>query len=61
MTDTIYTQKPGKYHAQKTVGGWVVVFIDDRHNMRNVDGGKVHANRQNAYAKAKRLNKSLQA
>ena len=56
MTETIYTQEVGKYHVQKTVGGWVVVFISDRNTARNVDGGKVHASRQNAYAKAKRLN-----
>ncbi len=60
MAETIYTQTPGKYHVQKTVGGYVVVFIEDRHNMRNVDGGKVHAKRQNAYAKAQRLNAGLQ-
>lgn len=56
MTDTIYTQEVGKYHAQKTVGGWTVVFISDRNTARPVDGGKVHESRQNAYAKAKRLN-----
>lgn len=59
MSETIYTQKPGKYHAQQTVGGWVVVYIQDEHTARNVDGGKVHKNRQNAYAKAKRLNDRL--
>jgi hypothetical protein len=59
MTDTIYTQEPGKYHVWKTVGGWKVVFIVDRHNFRDVDGGTLHANRQNAYAKAKRLNDRL--
>jgi len=58
---TIFTQEPGKYHAQKTVGGWVVVFIQDSHNVRNVDGGKVHESRQNAYAKAKRLNDYAEA
>jgi hypothetical protein len=60
MAETIFTQAPGQYHVQKTVGGWVVVFVEDRHNIRSVDGGKVHANRQNAYAKAYRLNASLQ-
>src|SRR5215469_9300202 len=60
MSETIYTQEPGKYHVQKTVDGWVVVFISDRNTMRDVDGGKVHTNRQNAYAKAHRLNASLQ-
>jgi hypothetical protein len=56
MAETIYTQKPGKYHVQNTIGGWVVVFVEDSHTCRNVDGGKVHKSRQNAYAKAKRLN-----
>ena len=59
MAETIYTQAPGKYHVQYTVGGWVVVYIQDRHTARNVDGGKVHKSRQNAYAKAKRLNDRL--
>ena len=56
MNETIYTQEPGKYHVQKTVGGYVVVFIEDEHTMRQVDGGKVYPSRQNAYAAAKRLN-----
>src|SRR5947207_12506703 len=59
MTETIYTQEPGRYHVQKTVGGYVVIYIEDRHTMRSVDGGKVHANRQNAYAKASRLNDAM--
>src|SRR6185312_15514341 len=60
MTDTSYTQEVGKYHAQKTVGGWTVVFISDRNTARPVDGGYVHANRQHAYEKAARLNAGLQ-
>ena len=56
MNETIYTQEPGKYHVQKTVGGYVVVFIENENTSRNVDGGKVHKNRQNAYKKADRLN-----
>jgi len=59
MSETIYTQKPGKYHVQKTVGGWVVVYVQDEHTSRNVDGGRIHESRQNAYAKAKRLNDRL--
>ncbi len=47
------------YRAQLTVGGWVVVYLADRYNCRNVDGGKLHKSRQNAYAKAKRLNDSI--
>src|SRR5260370_10775127 len=56
MNETIYTQESGKYHVQKTVGGYVVVFIEDRNTARNVDGGKVHKSRQNAWAKADQLN-----
>ncbi len=56
MSETIYAQEAGKYHVQNTVDGWVVVFVHDAHNCRNVDGGKVHKSRQNAYKKAKRLN-----
>lgn len=59
---TIY---PAKYYpiykAWQTPDGWIVVYISDRHNFRNVDGGKVHKSRQNAYAKAKRLNDRLQS
>jgi hypothetical protein len=58
---TIYTQEPGKYRAQKTVGGWVVIFVNEDRSTRNVDGGKLHKNRQNAYKKAKRLNDNLKA
>ena len=57
---TINTQKPG-YRAQKTVGGWVVIFVNEDRSTRNVDGGKLHKNRQNAYKKAKRLNDGLLA
>ncbi|SRR6266568_1464623 len=60
MAETIY---PAPYYPiykpYKTIGGWVVYYLSDRYTMRNVDGGKLHKNRQNAYAKAKRLNKSL--
>src|SRR5258706_13921158 len=58
---TIYTREVGKYHVQKIVGGWTVVFISDRNTARSVDGGKVHESRQNAYTKAKRLNDALPA
>ncbi len=58
---TINTQEPGKYHAQKTVGGWVVVFVNEDRSIRNVDGGKLHKNRQNAYVKAKYLNDAIPA
>ena len=60
VQDTIY---PAKYYPiyqpYKTVGGWVVMFVEDRCHARNVDGGKIHAKRQNAYAKAKRLNETI--
>jgi hypothetical protein len=59
---TIYPAKHYPiYKVWQTVGGWVVVFIEDHYNYRDIDGGKVHKNRQNAYAKAKRLNKTLNA
>lgn len=54
---TIYEAKHYPiYKAWQTVGGWVVVYLQDRYTMRNVDGGKVHKSRQNAYKKADRLN-----
>lgn len=59
MPETIYTQTPGRYHVQQTIGGWVVVFIEDRHNLRNVDGGRVYPYRQGAYRRCKKLNDTL--
>ena len=56
---TIYTQEPGKYHVQKTIGGWVVIYIIDRYHAVNADGSRLHKSRQNAYAKAQRLNDAL--
>lgn len=60
MNETIY---PAKYYPiykpYKTIGGWIVLYLTDRYTARNVDGGKVHKSRQNAYAKAKRLNDGL--
>lgn len=60
MADTFY---PAEYYpiykAWKTIGGWVVVYLQDSTTMRNVDGGKLHKSRQNAYAKARRLNDSI--
>src|SRR5258708_1887824 len=54
---TIYPDAtPGTYKAYKTVGGWVVNYVVDHNTIRPVDGGKVHKKRQNAYAKADRLN-----
>lgn len=55
---TVYTQEPG-YRIWKTVGGWVVVYIEDAHTYHTVDGGKVHTCRKNAYARAMRLNRRL--
>src|SRR5258706_16269462 len=59
MNATINTGKVNSYIVQKTVGGYVVAFLNADRSIRNVDGGKVHENRQNAYAKAKRLNDAL--
>ena len=57
MADTIFVgHQPNTYKAYKTIGGWGVMFLDDNGNTRNADGGKIHANRQNAYARVKRLN-----
>lgn len=53
---TINIGKAHTYGVQKTIGGWVVVYFNEDGSIRNVDGGKTHAKRQNAYAKAKRLN-----
>lgn len=59
VSETIYPQTPGRYHVWQTVGGWVVVFIEDRHHMRNVDGGRVYPYRQGAYRRCKKLNDAL--
>jgi hypothetical protein len=48
------------YKAYKVIGGWVVTYVQDRYTVRPIDGSKVHKSRQNAYAKAKRLNDRLQ-
>lgn len=53
---TINTGKVNSYIVQKTIGGWVVCWLNEDRSIRSVDGGKVHKSRQNAYAKAKRLN-----
>jgi hypothetical protein len=54
---TIYPDAtPGTYKAYKTIGGWVVNFVEDRNTIRPTDGGRVHKNRQNAYARVERLN-----
>ena len=58
--ETIYVSSHyPMYRVWQTVGGYVVVYIIDRNNFRSVDGGKVHRSRQNAYAKAKRLNDAM--
>lgn len=56
MSETIYTQEVGKYHVQKTVGGWTVVYISDRNTARPVDSSRIYPSRQNAYARARQLN-----
>jgi hypothetical protein len=57
MADTIFVNHtPNTYKAYKTIGGWSIMFLDHQGNSRNVDGGKVYPNRQNAYARVKRLN-----
>ncbi len=56
---TINRGKVNSYIVQKTVGGWVVVYLNEDRSIRNVDGGHVHKSRQNAYAKAKRLNQPI--
>lgn len=59
MNETINTGEVNSYIVQKTIGGWVVCYLNADRSIRNVDGGKVHKSRQNAYAKAKRLNERL--
>lgn len=57
MSETIFVgHEPNTYKAYKTVGGWAIMFLDTNGNTRNVDGGKVYPNRQNAYARVRRLN-----
>lgn len=60
MAETIYVEhRPGTYKAYKTIGGWTVNYLGVNNTLRSVDGGKIHKKRQNAYAKAKRLNDRL--
>lgn len=59
-TQTINLGKVNSYIVQKTIGGWVVCWLNEDRSIRNVDGGKVHKSRQNAYAKAYRLNHRLE-
>lgn len=57
MAETIFVNHiPNTYKAYKTIGGWSIMFLDGKGNTRNVDGGKIYPNRQNAYARVKRLN-----
>lgn len=56
MTTIFVNHTPNTYKAYKTIGGWTIMFLDDQGNTRNVDGGKIYPNRQNAYARVKRLN-----
>lgn len=61
MTETIFVgHKPDTYKAYKTVGGWSIMFLDRNGNTRNADMSKVYPNRQNAYARVKRLNHPVQ-
>lgn len=61
MAETIFVNHtPNTYKAYKTVGGWSIMFLDDKGNTRNVDGGKVYPSRQNAYARVRRLNHPIQ-
>lgn len=61
MTETIYVgHKPGIYKPYKTIGGWVVNYLDSTNTLRGVDGGKLYPHRQNAYARSKKLNTSLE-
>ncbi len=56
---TINTGNVNSYIVQKTIGGWVVCWLNEDRSIRNIDGGKVHKSRQNAYHRAKRLNGAL--
>lgn len=61
MTNTIYPAKHYPiYKVWQVIGGWKVVYLSDRHNYRDIDGGKIHKSRQNAAAKAYRLNAARQ-
>lgn len=61
MTETIFVNHtPDTYKAYKTIGGWGITFLDRNGQSRQVDGGKVYPNRQNAYARVKSLNHPIE-
>lgn len=60
MPETIFLDhQPGTYKAYKTVGGWGILFLDEKNNSRPADGGKIYKHRQSAYRRCKQLNDSL--
>src|SRR5258707_1959281 len=60
QTVTIYAAKYYPiYKVYKVIGGWTINYLSDRYTSRPVDGSKVYKSRQNAYAKAARLNETI--
>lgn len=56
ITKTINLGKVNSYIVQKTVDGWVVVYLNADRSTRPVDGSKIYSKRQAAYRRAKALN-----
>jgi hypothetical protein len=49
----------GTYKAYKTIGGWSIMFLDEKGNSRPADMGKVYKHRQGAYRRMRQLNEAL--
>lgn len=57
FAETIYVgHMPNTYKAYKTIGGWVINFLDRENNLRPADGGKIYKSSTNAYTRVARLN-----
>ena len=59
IPQTINIGPANKYTVQKTIGGYVVVWLRIDREISTVDGGKVYPQRKQAYARARRLNTLL--
>jgi hypothetical protein len=60
MPETYYVgHEPETYKIYKTIGGWVVKYLDERNNISDAPGQSLYTHRQNAYRRAKQLNDAL--